>query len=308
MDHPFRRPHALVGSLGVFLLCTAGWVHGQTLSLPDYKAPPGGTVRVPLVLDDASGLASFGIQVNYDTSVLTVEAVTQGPLGSQFEMTHASDDGRLRIFFARPDALAAGSGRLAVIRFFLNPGAPEGVYTDLAIARFDAADQDAVAAQWDRALGMQNGRITATLSSIFDNDRDGMADLWEANHGLDTVTDDSGEDPEEDGLHNLAEYAFCLNPQLSDSRRGPSPAIGLLDVGSGHADEFLVLSFQRPRTTGLTYAVDCGTEPGQWTGAGVLVGSPTDNGDGTETATFRDTVPINDARSRFMRVRVERAP
>lgn len=307
-DHTITYKHAMAGWLGVFLAWLAAPIHAQTLSLPDYKAPPGGTVRVPLGLDDASGLASFGVQVNFDASVATVELVTQGPLGSQFEMSHSIDDGRLRIFFARPDALSSGSGRLAVIQFMMNPGAQEGIFSDLAIARFDAADQDAVAAQWDRALGMRNGRLTATLSAIFDNDGDGMPDLWEAGHGLDSITDDSGEDPEGDGLRNLAEFAFCLNPRLSDAARGPAPAVGQFDAGLGHADQFLALSFRRPRPTSLTYAVDCGFEPGQWTGAGVLVNSPTDNGDGTETVTFRDTVPISGAKSRFMRVRVESAP
>jgi hypothetical protein len=37
-------------------------------------------------------------------------------------------------------------------------------------------------------------------------------------------------------------------------------------------------------------------------------GSPTNNGDGTETVLYRDTVPVNDANQRFMRLSIVQKP
>jgi hypothetical protein len=52
---------------------------------------------------------------------------------------------------------------------------------------------------------------------IKDSDRDGMPDLWEENNGLNSTIDDSGEDPDNDGLTNLEEYHYNTNPQSADS-------------------------------------------------------------------------------------------
>ncbi|MCX6936961.1 MAG: hypothetical protein NTU80_03545 [Verrucomicrobia bacterium] len=47
---------------------------------------------------------------------------------------------------------------------------------------------------------------------------------------------------------------------------------------------------------------------GAWTTDAVQVGSATSNGDGTETVTYRDSVAINPAAKRFLRIQITRTP
>lgn len=56
------------------------------------------------------------------------------------------------------------------------------------------------------------GAVTLT-----DGDQDGMGDDWEAEHGLNPMFNDSQEDPDDDGLVNLAEYYLNTDPQRKDS-------------------------------------------------------------------------------------------
>jgi hypothetical protein len=61
-----------------------------------------------------------------------------------------------------------------------------------------------------------------------DRDRDRMPDRWERKHKLSVKKNDAANDPDRDGLRNLAEYRSKTNPRKADSDRD-----GLLD---GHED------------------------------------------------------------------------
>jgi hypothetical protein len=59
-----------------------------------------------------------------------------------------------------------------------------------------------------------------------------------------------------------------------------------------------------PAAADLTYTVQNGASAnGPWGTTTVQVGSPVSNGDGTETVTFRDSVPITPGQ-RFLRLEV----
>ncbi len=58
--------------------------------------------------------------------------------------------------------------------------------------------------------------IHIVLSSN-DKDMDGMDDTWEKKYSLDTTTDDSQEDPDNDNLVNLDEYTYNTNPFAADT-------------------------------------------------------------------------------------------
>ena len=45
---------------------------------------------------------------------------------------------------ARADALSSGTGTLAILTFQVNPGAEEGLTSDLAIAGFELSDETGV--------------------------------------------------------------------------------------------------------------------------------------------------------------------
>ena len=95
----------------------------RNLSMPAYLANSGGFLHVPLLLDNAAGLAAIQVQINFDPEVVALQSVTAGPLGEAFEMSQGDGDGFVQLVFFRGDELAGGSGRLAVLRFRANPGA-----------------------------------------------------------------------------------------------------------------------------------------------------------------------------------------
>lgn len=114
-------------------------------------------------------------------------------------------------------------------------------------------------------------------------------------------------DPDKDGLNNLLEFGLGLSPTIGS--RESAPTNGIQNVSGS---SYLTLTFKRRMPAlDLTYSVqtNAGTlNAGDWLGNAVMVGSPTPNGDGTETVTFRDSTAISPGLRRFMRVQVVRAP
>ena len=110
-------------------------------------------------------------------------------------------------------------------------------------------------------------------------------------------------DPERDGIVNVLEYAFALNPLLPDSG-----CLQSCDVVEDAAAQYLSVSFVRPTgATGLNYLPRVtGDLLGAWDSepGSTQVYQVIDHGD-TETVTIRDTVPIGSAAARFMTIGVE---
>lgn len=127
--------------------------------------------------------------------------------------------------------------------------------------------------------------------------------LEQANAGI------SGDlaDPDYDGISNLLEFALNLSPKTPN---GPGlPTAIVQNVGGTN---YLTLTFKRrlPLLDLLYTPKTNATLPGTWNADAVQVGSPVNNGDGTETITYRDSVPVNQAGTsrRFMRLEVIRTP
>ncbi|MES2476699.1 MAG: Calx-beta domain-containing protein [Verrucomicrobiota bacterium] len=112
-------------------------------------------------------------------------------------------------------------------------------------------------------------------------------------------------DPDKDGVVNLLEFAFGLLAKTSDAPGLPSSS--LVSVLS---DDYLALTFRRQiNAPEISYIVETNAVlSGAWAANAVQVGSAVPNGDGTETVTFRDTLPLDNHPERFMRVRVVLAP
>lgn len=107
-------------------------------------------------------------------------------------------------------------------------------------------------------------------------------------------------DPEGDSFSNLLEYTFGLLPWMSDS-------VGMVNstvAYDGATGPYLMISFRRSLSTqAVTINVDIGSSVTGWGTGAIQVGSAVNNGDGTETVTFRDTQIFDPAIPRFMRVR-----
>lgn len=110
-------------------------------------------------------------------------------------------------------------------------------------------------------------------------------------------------DNDSDGLNNLLEYALAGNPKIPSASRLPVAAE--ITVG---ADRFQAITFTRPQNSlDLTYTVETSSNMNDWAPDAIQVGSPISNPDGTETVTFRDTIPATSQR-RFIHVNVSLQP
>lgn len=146
------------------------------------------------------------------------------------------------------------------------------------------------------------GYTTVTITTAYN--------LWKSTYFtpielLDSAVSGDSADPDGDGLINVAEYAAGKNPKSFDAIGKPQGAIQ-----SVTGTNYLTMSFRRstftpdlaytPQATGLVNA--------SFTNGPVQVGSPVNNGDGTETVTWRDTVPKTSATQRYMRLQIQRTP
>ena len=109
-----------------------------------------------------------------------------------------------------------------------------------------------------------------------------------------------------DGLTNFAEFMLAGNPRTPDAINWTTSLIA-----DGLGNTVLALSLRRSAlASGVTFFFECADSPsGPWIFSGqpggpVAIGGGTNNGDGTETVTYRDIVPYTAASQRYMRVRL----
>ena len=99
----------------------------------------------------------------------------------------------------------------------------------------------------------------------------------------------------------MLEFVFGTDPLADSSAQRPVQSV--INVAGS---DYLALTFRR-RTgaNGVTVVVESTSDlaTGIWLADAVQFGTPTDNGDGTETVTFRDIVPLGSVLSRFLRIR-----
>lgn len=303
---PAARCCLAVFCFGVIAAFTAD---AREVSLPAVNAIPGMLVQVPVLLSDAAGTASLRVVVNFNPQLLQLKGVTAGTLGSSYAFSPSAADGVAQLLFVRETDLGGGSGRLAVLTFRVAPGAQPGDASSLTIADFGAGNESGLVDLATSApLRVRHGTVTVSRSSSVDNDADGLPDDWETARGLSMLDADAGQDPDGDGLVNLAEYAFGGDPRRADmvSR---VPAVQLLQSGDGR---FLSVTFQRRVSPlrGLEYRVEESLDLVDWRPVDSALhqaGPATPSGDGTERVTIRGTLPLfgsEAAPAAFMRVRI----
>jgi hypothetical protein len=109
--------------------------------------------------------------------------------------------------------------------------------------------------------------------------------------------------PAGDGIPNLMKYAFNLNPFVPST--GGLPQGSLPTIGGTN---YLALTFKQVLfATDISYTVQVSGDLITWNsgpGYTAQIGPPIDNGDGTETVTFQDIVPVTSANARFIRVQI----
>lgn len=105
------------------------------------------------------------------------------------------------------------------------------------------------------------------------------------------------DDPDHDGVQNLAEYAFGSDPH-SASVSGVTH-----DTATVGPDKFLRLTVSKnPTALGITYSVEATSDlanPLSWSSAGLVI-----EADNASTLQVRDVIPMSAGTPRFMRVRI----
>ena len=122
---------------------------------------------------------------------------------------------------------------------------------------------------------------------------------WRYDHFSDPATPPDA-DPDGDGSPAALEYLLATDPQ--DPASHATPTASCLQVNS---NTYLALTFRRRIVPGgLSHAVQASGDLADWSEATVLATAPINHGDGTETVTYRDLIPISSAPTRFLRLQV----
>ena len=160
-----------------------------------------------------------------------------------------------------------------------------------------------LASHW--AISAENGGSPAAGDTEFST----LFALWKQGvftpaELLDPQISGEGADFDGDGLTTLVEYGLALDPKLPDAESLPV-ASAVTEGG----EEFLALTFRRQKhAADLDYSVEVGSDPAGWSGASIRFGAAIDHGDGTETVSYRDSIPIPDALRRFICVKLVLTP
>lgn len=127
---------------------------------------------------------------------------------------------------------------------------------------------------------------------------------WQTTHfTADEIADASisgpAADPDHDGVNNLLEYAFGLDP-LSASRAG-LPSVSATRVDGA---DYLSITFTRSKTSGdLVYTIEASNDLATWTALTPAEQTVVDHGE-SETVVARDSVAVGAVPRRFLRVKV----
>ncbi len=148
----------------------------------------------------------------------------------------------------------------------------------------------------DGTLGSQAygpAEITGSLYKIW------KRAVFSTTEQADPAISDPNADTDADGLSNLIEYAIHGNPATPDA----GPTVGHVLVG---ADEVATLTFRRQKfAPDLVYHPQISDGLDGWADMTDLASPPVDNGDGTETVTFRAPTGAGTPPRAFTRLRVE---
>lgn len=105
-------------------LTEPGVLPPKTLNIPDTEAAAGGTVDIPVEIDDITGVAKAEIDLGYDAKFLEMQDVSGTDLIKGLTLTKAVLAGK--IFLEGAKGLAGGSGAMFHVTFKIAKDAPVG--------------------------------------------------------------------------------------------------------------------------------------------------------------------------------------
>jgi hypothetical protein len=132
---------------------------GYTLSLGTIQTLAGDVVVVPVVLDNASGVAAVSLQVNYDPQVATLLNVTNGTLTTGFGLEWSATNGAVKVLLSSPNALTEGAGVVAQLTFLVAGDAQPGAFSVLTPARAELSGAYSADLQWSHTVAANSGTL-----------------------------------------------------------------------------------------------------------------------------------------------------
>jgi hypothetical protein len=112
------------------------------VSVPHIASAPQSRVKLPILIDDASGITAGGISLRYDAQSLQAIKVTSADLLSNCYWMESINEGEVRIAFVSAAPLN-GSGELLYIEFKVVSSTPD--FTDIALAEVSLGENIDVA-------------------------------------------------------------------------------------------------------------------------------------------------------------------
>jgi hypothetical protein len=153
-----------------------------------------------------------------------------------------------------------------------------------------------VGSNWRASLRSDGGTPGVASPSAYDY---WAAQYFDVNAPDFAALSDPSLDGDGDGMTTGAEYAFGSRPDDGGSVVTTTPTV----FSDGAVDYLAVVYVARTDDPAITYAPEGSDDLESWVAGQVVEVSSLDNGDGTRTVLARDTMPVNPAQPRYLRVR-----
>jgi hypothetical protein len=196
----------------VWTTATAQTANARILSIGQYTIATNGTVTVPVLVSDATGVAGVDLTLRFNSGLLSPRTVTTGSLTAGYYMKYNTNvTGEIRISLARSTGLASGTGTLVNIAFDVSGAVQVGIFTPLTLAVANLFDQQAESVPSSSCDG---------IFEVEDSDGNGLPDVWKqrivaacTNGSITCIHDVKPEDDfDNDGVCNGDEYAADTDP------------------------------------------------------------------------------------------------
>ena len=187
------------------------------LGLGDCSMLTNGLVSVPIVADDANGVAGMDLRLTFDSTDLSAQSASKTALTSDLHVQcNPNVPGEMRISLARATGMAGGSGTLLNVIFDVS-------------SRCRVGDAIPITLTVDTFCGELGEPLPCTTSNgvirIEDNDTDELPDVWEQRivdadpHDAITSVNEvlSGADFDGDGVPNGDEFTADTDACDADS-------------------------------------------------------------------------------------------
>ncbi len=126
----------------------------------------GGSIYIPVSINDAAELASAQIVLNYDSNLLSVEEVIKAALTEDFDIDFdKSKQGQITVNIANDQAITTGSGELIKIKFTAVQDVSGNQNSPLTLAGvhlYDSFGRDFVTSALQKEVTTTDGRLTVS--------------------------------------------------------------------------------------------------------------------------------------------------